>query len=218
MVKRQPHDVDGTNLDFFRSVEHGNRTAEKLEIADASIEFYPEFFSRSQSDAYFKYLLATANWKQEQIKWYGKQVDLPRLTAWYGNKGKSYTYSGIHVQAEPWLPELLEIKQQIEAVSDVEFNSVLLNLYRNERDSVAWHSDDEPELGSNPTIGSVSFGEARTFQFRHKKYDSLRAKLTLSHGSYLLMKGPTQHCWQHQIPKASRLCGPRINLTFRSIA
>ena len=204
--------------DLFQASTLHQRVRELIDLPDASIELYPEFFSRVQSDAYFQELMVSANWKQQKLRYYGKLIDLPRLTAWYGDKGKSYKYSGIKVESEPWLPTLTAIKRQIETVSDVEFNSVLLNLYRSERDSVAWHSDDEPELGENPTIGSVSFGEERVFHLRHKKNEALRAKVTLLHGSYLLMKGRTQRYWQHQIAKTSRPCGPRINLTFRLIA
>jgi alkylated DNA repair dioxygenase AlkB len=198
-------------------VEPSGRMREKLVMPDADVIFYQSFFSEPQSSAFYRDLLETTHWKQEKIKFFGKPVNLPRLTAWYGDEGKSYRYSGLLVNPEPWTPTLLAIKQEIEAVSDVVFNSVLLNLYRGERDSVAWHSDDEPELGNNPVIGSVSFGETRTFQLRHKENKELRVKVELTHGSYLLMKGPTQHCWQHQVPKVSGRRGPRINLTFRVI-
>ena len=192
--------------------------AEKIELPDADIVFYPALLTQEQSDMFFKELLHHSHWRQEQIKFYGKMIDLPRLTAWYGNEGLTYQYSGITVNPEPWTPTLLRIKKEIEAVSDgVSFNSVLLNLYRTNRDSVAWHSDDEPELGRNPAIGSVSLGEERRFQFKHKVNKLLRHEIHLAHGSYLLMKGATQACWLHQVPKETRDCGPRINLTFRSV-
>jgi alkylated DNA repair dioxygenase AlkB len=193
------------------------RLPEKLLMPDAEVILYRTLFSQLQSDRYLRELLDTTSWKQQTIKVFGKPVQLPRLTAWYGDKGKSYRYSGIQEDPEPWTPTLLAIKGEIETDSGVLFNSVLLNLYRGERDSVAWHSDDEPELGTNPVIGSVSFGETRTFQLRHKKDKQLRVKVELTHGSYLLMKGRTQHCWQHQVPKTSARRGPRINLTFRVI-
>jgi alkylated DNA repair dioxygenase AlkB len=193
------------------------RTPQKLDMPDAEVFFYPTFFPRAQSDTLYQQLLDTTNWKQEKIKLYGKPIDLPRLTAWYGDAGKSYSYSGITVDLDPWTPALLAIKREIEAVSGVTFNSVLLNLYRGERDSVSWHSDDEPELGTNPVIGSVSFGETRTFQFRHKRDKEQRVKLDLTHGSYLLMAGATQHHWLHQVPKAADARDSRINLTFRII-
>jgi alkylated DNA repair dioxygenase AlkB len=190
---------------------------ETLVLPDAEVIYYPTFFPQAQSDGYYQALLDSTNWKQEQIQLHGKPIALPRLTAWYGDEGKSYRYSGIKQDPNPWTPTLLAIKQAIEAVSGVRFNSVLLNLYRGERDSVAWHSDDEPELGSNPVIGSVSFGATRSFQLRHKQNRELRRQVELSHGSYLLMKGPTQHHWQHRVPKASGARGSRINLTFRII-
>lgn len=204
-----------SSLDLFE--ESPDQSRRVLSLPDADIEFYPSLFSAKQSDEYLAYLLKHVEWKQEKIKYYGKVFDLPRLTAWYGDIGKSYTYSGIRVNAEQWLPVLLEIKREIENISHTRFNSVLLNLYRGERDSVAWHSDDEPELGKNPAIGSVSFGDTRAFQFRHKHDKSLNLKIDLLHGSYLLMKGTTQQYWQHQIAKSGRRCEPRINLTFRNI-
>lgn len=208
----------GSSRDLFDDVcaETGTENVQRLEMPDADVIFYPSFFSQTASDFFFKELDEKAQWRQERIKLYGKLVDLPRLTAWYGNEGKPYTYSGITVDPNPWMPALLEIKAAIEKVSGIEYNSVLLNKYRGERDSVAWHSDDEYELGVKPVIGSVSFGESRNFQFKHKNRD-LRASVPLSHGGYLLMKGTTQHHWLHQIPKQTARRGPRINLTFRVI-
>ena len=193
------------------------RSCERLEMPEADVIFYRAFFTGAQANTFYDELYRNASWKQEQIKLYGKLIDLPRRTAWYGDEGRSYTYSGLTVTPNPWMPVLLEIKQAIEAVSGVTFNSVLLNLYRGERDSVAWHSDDEPELGRNPVIGSVSFGATRRFQFKHKRHKAIRRQIDLPHGSYLLMRGPTQHSWLHQVPKATKPCGPRINLTFRVI-
>ena len=151
------------------------------------------------------------------IKLYGKLVPIPRLTAWYGDSGKSYTYSKIAMSPEPWTPTLLAIKSKVEVLLGVQFNSVLLNFYRSGSDSVAWHSDDESELGENPVIGSVSFGGTRRFVFRHKYRKELNKEVDLSHGTFLVMKGTTQHFWQHQIPKTVKKVEPRINLTFRVI-
>ena len=131
-------------------------------------------------------LLATTDWRQESITLYGKPVALPRLTAWYGDEGTGYTYSGIVNTPRPWTPALLEVKRAVEGPSGVAFNSVLLNRYRSGRDSVAWHSDDEPEFGENPVIASVSLGGTRTFQFRHRTRKDLRASLELTHGSLLI--------------------------------
>src|SRR3989338_2917186 len=187
----------------------------KLKIPDAEIIFYPNFFPKSESDAFYEDLYRRADWKEERIKLYGKTVAMPRLTAWYGEPGSTYRYSGITVKPAPWTSALLAIKKKIEAVSQETFNGVLLNLYRNELDSVSWHSDDEPELG--PVIGSVSLGETRRFQFKHKRIKGLRHEILLTHGSYLLMKAPTQRFWLHQIHKGTKRHFPRINLTFRKI-
>ena len=191
---------------------------EKISIQDGELRLYPHFFLPKERETFFTQLKDNVSWQQEKIKLYGRTIPLPRLTAWFGDEGKTYMYSGITVEPEPWTPILLEIKSRIEEVSDVTFNSVLLNYYRNERDSVSWHSDDEPELGKNPIIGSVSFGDARTFQLKHKTDKSIKVQsIDLPDGSYLEMAGSTQHHWLHQIPKRTRKIGPRINLTFRVI-
>ena len=211
------HNVSSGNLFGDTEQTLSQRSFERLEMIEADVIFYRTFFMEVQANAFYEELYKNANWKQEQIKLYGKLIDLPRRTAWYGDEGRSYTYSGITVTPNPWIPVLLEIKKEIEAVSGVIFNNVLLNLYRGERDSVAWHSDDEPELGHDPIIGSVSFGATRRFQFKHKLDKAPRQKIDLPHGSYLLMRGSTQHSWLHQVPKETKPRGARINLTFRVI-
>jgi alkylated DNA repair dioxygenase AlkB len=190
---------------------------EILPMPDADVRLYSNFFSPAESDRLFQTLKDEIAWKQENARFGGKSVPLPRLTAWYGDAGKSYSYSGITVHPTPWTPALIEIKTRVESVANATFNSVLLNYYRDGRDSVAWHSDDERELGLNPVIASVSFGAARDFQFKHKTNPDLRQKVTLTHGSLLLMTGATQHFWKHQIPKTKRPLDGRINLTFRVI-
>ncbi len=190
---------------------------EVLPMPDAKVIFYRNFFDSQRSNEIFQILLNEINWRQDKMKLYGKEINLPRKTAWYGDQDKSYTFSGIHLDPEPWTPTLLQVKQRIEEVSEVEFNSVLLNLYRHGNDGISWHTDAEPELGENPVIGSVSFGGARRFMFRHRQDQDLKAEVELTHGSFLLMAGETQHFWQHQIPKTSRKVEPRINLTFRVI-
>jgi alkylated DNA repair dioxygenase AlkB len=191
--------------------------AEVLTMPDAEVTLYRGFFTPTESDTLFQELSNQINWKQESAVFPGGKVPLPRLTAWYSDEGKSYSYSGITVHPNSWTPTLLAIKERVESAAGVQFNSVLLNFYRNEQDSVGWHSDDEPELGTNPVIASVSFGAERAFQFKHKQDTELRQSVELSHGSLLLMAGPTQHHWKHQIPKTKKPHGPRINLTFRII-
>jgi alkylated DNA repair dioxygenase AlkB len=195
-----------------------NNQGEKLLMPDAEVIFYQSFFDINESNQLFSELYETTSWSQESTILFGKQVNLPRLTAWYGDIGKSYSYSKITMQPLLWNPVLINIKSKIESLSKMEFNSVLLNLYRDGKDSVAWHSDDEPELGKNPVIASVSFGANRRFMFKHKIQKELKYELELTNGSLLIMKGTTQHFWQHQIPKTSKLTQPRINLTFRQIS
>jgi alkylated DNA repair dioxygenase AlkB len=215
----KPHAENSINLSLWAELKPAiNSLPEIPSMPDGDVIIYHQFFDKEASDSFFQELLAGIKWRQDRIKYYGKEIDLPRLTAWYGDSGKSYTYSGIPMNPEPWTPTLLSIKKRIEEVAKVDFNSVLLNLYRNGRDSVSWHSDDEPELGENPVVGSVSFGQTRTLQFRHRiRKDLHRIDVKLTHGSLLLMKGTTQRFWQHQIPKTTRPLTPRINLTFRVI-
>jgi alkylated DNA repair dioxygenase AlkB len=179
--------------------------------------FFPGFFTKTDSDRLFDRLMNSTEWKQDKIRFYGKLIDLPRLTAWYGDIDKAYKYSGIPMNPLPWTESLLEIKTRIESVAKIRFSSVLLNQYRDGKDGVAWHCDDEPELGVNPTIGSVSFGSTRAFKLRSLTDKSIIEKIDLSHGSFLLMRGETQHKWEHEIPKTAKPTKTRINLTFRVI-
>ena len=189
------------------------------DLPDAEIRYFPTFFTPSKADFLLDQLLRTIEWKQNTIKMYGKENPVPRLEAWYGDTGKSYAYSGIKMEPRPWTDDLLFIKKSIEAKAGVIFNSVLINYYRNGQDRVAWHSDDEKELGRNPIIASVSLGAERNFKLRHKHYKSndQKEQIILNHGSFLLMEGTTQHNWMHEIPRTAKPIGPRINLTFRII-
>lgn len=188
-----------------------------LQLPDANIILYPALLSQEESEDLFTELSQTIAWRQDWITIYGRSMPQPRLTAWYGDPGKSYTYSGITMMPTPWTVTLLDLKAKVNAVSHVKFNSVLLNFYRDGNDSMGWHSDDEPELGQNPIIGSLSLGGTRRFMLRHRFEKSLKHQLELTSGSFLLMQGKTQHYWQHQVPKTKRLVLPRINLTFRVI-
>src|SRR4028119_1789362 len=132
-----------------------------LQLPDADIVFYPSLLDGQESDRFFTQLTETLDWRQDWITIYGRSMPQPRLTAWYGNSGKSYTYSGITMHPSPWTRTLLDLKTKAEAVSGVVFNSVLLNLYRDGNDSMGWHSEDEPELGQNPVTGSARSGARR---------------------------------------------------------
>jgi alkylated DNA repair dioxygenase AlkB len=182
---------------------------------DGEVYAFPGFFNEEESEHYFNQLLNTINWKQDAITILGKKIDLPRLTAWYGEVSKDYSYSAIENSSNAWTPELLEIKSRIEKQSQIEFNSVLLNLYRNGNDSVSWHRDKEKVLRKNPVIASVSFGATRKFKFRHVNDHKLVKTIDLTSGTFLLMKGETQHNWEHHIPKQKDVTKPRINLTYR---
>jgi alkylated DNA repair dioxygenase AlkB len=184
---------------------------------DGTVLFYPDFFSSQESQLFFETLEKTIYWRQEQIKYFGKLVDCPRLSAWYGDAGKTYMYSGILNQPLLWTKELLIIKTRVEELAQANFNSVLLNLYRNGKDSMGFHQDDEKELGQNPCIASVSFGGTRNFRLKHLNKTDLSYTIPLANGSALIMKDETQHFWSHGISKTSKDVAPRINLTFRQI-
>lgn len=188
-----------------------------IKLQDAELLYHPSFYNKTESDSIFKTLLETIQWKQDKIMMYGKELPLPRLSAWYGDSNKPYTYSGIKLNPLPWTIELLEIKAKIEEEAKVKFSSVLLNRYRDGQDYVGWHTDAEKELGKNPVIGSVNFGATRKFQFRRIDDHKEKFELELKHGTLLIMGGTTQHFWQHQVPKTATKIGERLNLTFRVI-
>jgi alkylated DNA repair dioxygenase AlkB len=163
-------------------------------------------------------LLDQTIWRQESVRIYGKQYQQPRLVSLYGDPGKKYDYSGISLHPLPWTDLLREIKRRVEDCTDARFNAVFLNLYRDHNDSMGFHSDDEKELGKNPTIASVTFGATRVFKLKHKfRKDLSPANIPLEAGTVLLMKGSTQHFWKHGIDKQKAPCGPRVNLTFRTL-
>lgn len=188
-----------------------------INLPDANILLYPEYINSSTADQLFTQLRQQASWQQPEIKLFGNQLLLPRLVAWYSDAGVSYSYSKITHRSNAWLPSLLSLKNNLKALLGTVFNSVLLNYYRNERDSISWHSDDELELGSNPVIASISLGQERQFQMKHKVLHDLKYSLPLPHGSLLVMSAETQRHWLHQIPKEKQPSLPRINLTFRAI-
>lgn len=188
-----------------------------LDLPDAEINYYPKFFDKEQADKIYFELLQEIAWQQDNITVFGKTHPQPRLTALYGNEGKPYSYSNITMQPNPWNTLLQKIKYFIEATTECQFTTVLLNQYRDGKDSNGWHADNEKELGTNPIIASLSFGAERVFQLKHNTIADAKKSLVLEHGSLLLMKGSTQHFWKHQIPKTAKPIGNRINLTFRSI-
>jgi alkylated DNA repair dioxygenase AlkB len=189
---------------------------EPVQIRNGKYLFIPQFLSKIESNRYLNIFSESIAWQQQEMQMYGRIVKFPRLTAWYGENDKPYSFSGITLQPNPWTQELLEIKEKIEPLSQVSFNSVLLNLYRDGNDSISWHTDAEKELGLNPVIASVNFGAERIFQLRHMQTNE-RIDISLTHGSLLIMMGELQHYWQHQVPKTKMVKLPRVNLTFRTI-
>jgi alkylated DNA repair dioxygenase AlkB len=188
---------------------------QKLLDKGGILDYDTAFLSKEEADKLLEFLKENVSWEQ---KFYtdrrtGEKYAQPRLTAWYADKSDmEYSYSGVTQVVQEWLPELVELKKKIEAVSGAEYNSVLLNFYRDGGDSVGLHADNEKELGENPNIASISLGATRTFQLVRNEQ---LVEYELSHGSLLIMSGTTQRYWKHAIPKAYGLKEGRINLTFR---
>lgn len=180
--------------------------------------YRPDLFGPVEATRYLKILTEKIQWSQPSIKFFGKLVAVPRLTAWYGDQGATYVYSGIKNEPIPWTQELLAIKNKVESVSGTSFNSVLLNLYRTGADHMSWHADDEKSLGENPIIASVSLGEVRKFGVKHRYDKDLESmSFELGSGSLVVMQGEMQEFWHHRIHPSKKILGPRINLTFRKI-
>ena len=171
-----------------------------------------------EADAALDALIAETPWRQDHALMFGRRVALPRLTAWYGDPGAGYSYSGISMQPTPWTSLLAQLRTRAEELAGVDFNSALLNYYRDGRDSVGWHADNEPELGRDPVIASLSLGATRRFEFRRRPPASPNTRtIELQHGSCLVMAGAVQHHWQHRLPRSARIDRPRVNITFRRI-
>ena len=185
-----------------------------LEVSSDIFDYRPNIIEKKDCEHYLKMFIETVPWVQTYQFMYGKRVITPRLSAWYGNKDIDYP-NGPAFPSQAWTPELLAIKATVEAISGIAFNSVLLNFYRDQNDSVAWHSDRDGVPGRNKYVASVSFGEGRIFDLRYKQNLRKVFSVLLENGSYLLMKDEFQDKWQHRVAKSKLCMGPRINLTFR---
>jgi alkylated DNA repair dioxygenase AlkB len=183
---------------------------------DGTVTYEPGFLDAEAADRVYAALAEEAAWKQESIVMFGRRVPLPRLTAWHGEPEAVYGYSGLRNVPQPWTPQLSALRERLADRLGVRFNSVLLNWYRGGGDAMGWHADDEPELGREPSIASLSLGATRTFELEHRT-DRERIAVPLEHGSLLVMAGQTQHRWRHRVPKQRRVEGGRINLTFRTV-
>ena len=182
------------------------------------VEYFEDFFDLDECNTIIPRLNSDINWMREKITMWGKKIITKRRIAWYGDEGRSYTYSGTTFQPSTWNQILLRIKDRVESKTSHKFNSVLLNDYKDGSVGMGWHSDDEKELGKNPIIASLSFGANRDFILKHReKKDIEKVKIHLKNGSLLLMLDSTQHYWKHSIPKRLKVKNSRINLTFRKI-
>lgn len=189
-----------------------------IELPDASLRLDPAWLAADEADMLFAALHAGVPWEVHRIRMFGRTVDSPRLSCWIGDPEATYRYSGTRFEPRPWLPALQALRDRLAAELGVPFNSVLANLYRDGRDAMGWHSDDEPELGPKPVIASVSLGGERRFVLKHRREPARRLALPLVHGSLLVMAGETQRHWRHALPRTARPVTARINLTFRWIA
>lgn len=187
-----------------------------FKLPGGDVQLIPELAAANEALRWREELENTLTWQQHSIALFGREVDCPRLSAWHGDKDALYGYSGIPLEPEPWTPLLQSIRERCERATDTKMNSVLVNWYRDGKDSMGWHSDDEPELGPKPVILSLSLGEPRYFHLRHKNTGK-RLKIMLPSGSLLVMGGNTQRYWQHAINKSKREMESRINLTFRNV-
>lgn len=190
----------------------------EFDLPGADVTLFENFFSLEESNKLYASLLQNTPWQQEQITIHGKEVDYPRLTAWFGDVTKEVKYTNTKSKMHLWNADLLFIKERIEQEVEVKFTRCLLNYYRDGKDSVDWHQDYKGDQRKNTVIASVTFGETRPFQLKHTtRKDLKRVDIPLAHGSLLLMKGATQDNWKHKIPKTAKQIQPRINLTFRWI-
>ena len=190
--------------------------AESRELlpGDGSAVYHPGFLSSDDSDRCLARLLDEVPWESRSITLFGREVPQPRLACWFGDV--PYTYSGLTLEPRPWSSALSDLRTRVEGVTGRAFNSVLVNLYRDGNDSMGWHADDEPELGREPCIASLSLGCPRRFRMRHRETKET-IDIELESGSLLVMSGLSQQCWVHEVPKSRRVTAPRINLTFRYV-
>jgi alkylated DNA repair dioxygenase AlkB len=191
-------------------------SVQKIELEDTHLLYFPNFLSSLEADDWFTFLKNKVNFQSGEIKLFGKTYAKPRLEAFYAENELTYSYSGKQMKTEPLFTELNTLKERIESISNLEFNAVLINLYRNGMDSNGWHADDEKELGEDPYIASISLGAERIFELKHNQTKK-KIKLKLEHGSLLCMMQGSQKYWKHQLPKDKAINEPRINLTFRKI-
>lgn len=198
-------------------LEHpGDNDWQEILPYDGSARLMPALFARDDSDRILAALRSEVPWASHDLVLFGKTLTEPRLSCWVGDTGVAYTYSGVRRVPEPWTATLDELRRTCERVTGATFNSVLANLYRSGDDAMGWHADDEAELGPEPVIASLSFGDERRFDFRHR-ISGETTNVVLPHGSILVMSGTTQANWKHRIARTKRSTAPRVNLTYRFV-
>ncbi|MDB5115882.1 MAG: alpha-ketoglutarate-dependent dioxygenase AlkB [Mucilaginibacter sp.] len=208
----------GTRFDENIKMEQLNlfgETQQNNSLLPGLLDYVPGLFDPAESEYLMQKFIREMPWQQRSVLMYGKEVITPRLTVWYGDQDADYSVTGDRAIPLPWTEELLMIKNRIEPLAGIRFNTVLLNYYRDGNDSVSWHSDNDGVPGKNRIVASVSFGQARNFDVREKDDHAKKYTIELQNGSYLLMKGNFQDQWQHRIAKSTKPMKPRINLTFR---
>jgi alkylated DNA repair dioxygenase AlkB len=188
-----------------------------IDLEDAQIALDPAWLPAAEADALLSTLSTDLPWEHHAVRMFGRTHSAPRLSCWIGDPGATYRYSGTRHAPRPWTPALARLRERVQEATGARYNSVLANLYRDGRDAMGWHSDDEAELGPDPAIASVSLGGVRRFALKHRGDPSRKLDLALPHGSLLLMHGATQRHYRHALPRTSRPVAPRINLTFRQI-
>ncbi|TDK19418.1 alpha-ketoglutarate-dependent dioxygenase AlkB [Luteimonas aestuarii] len=188
-----------------------------IRLEGADVALHPAWLEPADADALLCTLRDDLPWETHHVRLFGRDVPSPRLSCWIGDAGTSYRYSGVRHQPLPWTEPLQAVRWRLERETGHRFNSVLANLYRDGRDAMGWHSDDEPELGPRPVIASVSLGGTRRFVLKHREVPTRKLNLPLPHGSLLLMRGDTQRNYRHALPRTALSVLPRINLTFRHV-
>lgn len=193
-----------------------NFYTENLLPKDGEVYYFGRIFPEAEAEVHFRRLMENVQWEHDEVMIFGKRIVTARKNAWYGEEEFEYTYSKITRKAKLWIPELLPLKEKVEEVTEIKFNSCLLNLYHSGDEGMSWHSDAEAELGKEPAIASLSLGAERRFVLKHRT-SGQKVELQLEPGSLLLMAGETQKFWLHSLPKSKKVKDPRINLTFRNI-
>jgi alkylated DNA repair dioxygenase AlkB len=194
--------------------EFGNSDQIQLIATDGIVDFNPQFLSKIESQALFDRIHVTENFDQNEIVLFGKRMKVPRLEAYYALNGEVYSYSGQELRAKPFPNYLNELRIRVEQQTGQTYNALLINYYRDGKDSNGWHADNEKSLGKNPSIASLSLGAERRFEFKHLT-NGIHKKMLLTDGSLLHMHGALQHHYKHQLPKMTGLSQARLNLTFR---